>query len=187
MPTKKLFIFASKSFDPKPVATAAESFVRKPFFNLCVVLQSVWPVKSCQMSIKMPKNDFSRKMKDFDTFAINRPIWSHCPTIDHPKSSFFAFRFNDEVRIRFFVSKALARRFWNTHFTPKFEEVSSKQFVLLLVRPNAVLSLEMDFKRIICLIPWIWIQVGRLELYQQTRWGIDWYGVGTPPPYRVVK
>ena len=31
--------------------------------------QSVWPVKSCQMSIKLPNNDSIRKMKDFDTFT----------------------------------------------------------------------------------------------------------------------
>ena len=27
----------------------------------------VWPVKNRQMSIKMPKNDFTSKIKDFDT------------------------------------------------------------------------------------------------------------------------
>ena len=31
--------------------------------------QPVWPVKSRQMSIKLPKNDFIRKIKDFDTFT----------------------------------------------------------------------------------------------------------------------
>ena len=61
---------------------------------------SVWPVKSCQLCIKVALNDFTRKMKDFDNFtnfpkncgqincchrlwkdaqsAINRPIWSSC-------------------------------------------------------------------------------------------------------------
>ena len=29
----------------------------------------VWPVKSCQMSLNLPKNDFTRKLKDFDTFT----------------------------------------------------------------------------------------------------------------------
>ena len=63
---------------------------------------SVWPEKNRQMSTKVPKNDFTRKNKDFDTItkiawecrrfgqinccqrvwkliqsAINRPIWSH--------------------------------------------------------------------------------------------------------------
>ena len=28
-----------------------------------------WPVKSCQMSIKVTQNDFTRKMKDLDTFT----------------------------------------------------------------------------------------------------------------------
>ena len=32
--------------------------------------EPVWPVKSRQMSLKVaPKNDFTRKMKDFDTFT----------------------------------------------------------------------------------------------------------------------
>ena len=64
--------------------------------------ETVWPVKSRQTSIKLPKNESTRKMKDFDTYtkitlnggnlgnknccqrlskvaqsAINRPIWSH--------------------------------------------------------------------------------------------------------------
>ena len=30
---------------------------------------TVWPVKSRQMSIKVPKKDFSSKMKDFDTIT----------------------------------------------------------------------------------------------------------------------
>ena len=34
-----------------------------------VVTRAVWPVKSCQMSKKLPKNDFTRTMKDFDTFT----------------------------------------------------------------------------------------------------------------------
>ena len=59
----------------------------------------MWPVKSCQMSIKVAQKDFTRIMKDFGTFtkfywkfghnnschglwkvvhsAINCPIWSH--------------------------------------------------------------------------------------------------------------
>ena len=62
----------------------------------------VWPVKSCQTSIKVTQNDFTKKMKDFDNFtkitwecgqfgqincchrvwkiaqsAIDWPIWSH--------------------------------------------------------------------------------------------------------------
>ena len=64
----------------------------------------VWPVKNRQMSLKVVQNDFTRKIKDFDTFIkfayecrrfgqinccqriwkvvkslINRPIWSHWP------------------------------------------------------------------------------------------------------------
>ena len=31
--------------------------------------QSVWPEKSCQMSIKVAQNDFIREMIDFDTFT----------------------------------------------------------------------------------------------------------------------
>ena len=67
---------------------------------------TVWPVKSRQTSIKLPKNESTRKMKDFDTYtkitlnggnlgnknccqrlskvaqsAINRPIWSHCTRV----------------------------------------------------------------------------------------------------------
>ena len=30
---------------------------------------AVWKVKSCQISIKLPKNDFTTKMKDFDNFT----------------------------------------------------------------------------------------------------------------------
>ena len=30
---------------------------------------SVWPEKNHQMSLKVPKNDFTRKMIDFDTFT----------------------------------------------------------------------------------------------------------------------
>ena len=39
--------------------------------TLCVVgaLHPVWPDKNCQMSIKLPKNDFTRKMIDFETFT----------------------------------------------------------------------------------------------------------------------
>ena len=65
---------------------------------------TVWPVKIRQMSIKVAKNDLTRKIKDFHTFTkvalecgrfgqtncchrlwkvaqipINRPIWSHWP------------------------------------------------------------------------------------------------------------
>ena len=69
--------------------------------------------KSCpKMSVKLPKNDFTSKIKDFDTFTkvayecgrfgqnnwcqrlwkvaqcpINRPIWSHCP---HPRCRFWS-------------------------------------------------------------------------------------------------
>ena len=32
-------------------------------------LGPVWPEKNCQMSIKLPKNDFTIKMLDFDTFT----------------------------------------------------------------------------------------------------------------------
>ena len=32
-------------------------------------LQPVWPVKNRQMYNKVPKNDFIRKIKDFDTFT----------------------------------------------------------------------------------------------------------------------
>ena len=28
-----------------------------------------WPVKNCQMSIKVAQNDFTCKIKDFDTFT----------------------------------------------------------------------------------------------------------------------
>ena len=63
---------------------------------------TVWPVKSCQMSVKVAQKWFHKKMKDFDTFtqiayecrrfgqnnqcqrlwkvalsSINHPIWSH--------------------------------------------------------------------------------------------------------------
>ena len=33
------------------------------------MMNSMWPVKSCQMSIKVAKNDFTRKIKDFDTLT----------------------------------------------------------------------------------------------------------------------
>ena len=71
-------------------------------------LGTVWPVKNRQMSIKVAKNDFTTKAKDFDTFtkiawecrrfgqinccqrlwkvaqsAINYPIWSHWLGITH--------------------------------------------------------------------------------------------------------
>ena len=32
-------------------------------------LQAAWPEKNRQMSKKLPKNDYARKMKDFDTFT----------------------------------------------------------------------------------------------------------------------
>ena len=33
-----------------------------------LTLDAVWPEKNRQMSIKLPKNDFTKKMIDFDTF-----------------------------------------------------------------------------------------------------------------------
>ena len=36
---------------------------------LFFALRPVWPVKSCQMSIEVAQNDFTRKIKDFDTFT----------------------------------------------------------------------------------------------------------------------
>ena len=33
------------------------------------LLRPVWPERNCQMSIKGAQNDFTRKIKDFDTFA----------------------------------------------------------------------------------------------------------------------
>ena len=42
---------------------AAQSFVQED------VCQPVWPAKSRQMSTKLPKNDFTRKFKDFDTYT----------------------------------------------------------------------------------------------------------------------
>ena len=35
------------------------------------MLQAVWPDKNRQMSIKIAKNDFTRKINDFDTFTKN--------------------------------------------------------------------------------------------------------------------
>ena len=32
-------------------------------------LEPVWPVKNCQMSIKVAQNDFTGNMKDFNNFA----------------------------------------------------------------------------------------------------------------------
>ena len=37
-------------------------------FEMCAA-QAVWPVKNRQTSVKLPKNDFTSKIKDFDTFA----------------------------------------------------------------------------------------------------------------------
>ena len=39
------------------------------FLTLDDLSQSVWPVKSCQMSAKGAQNYFTRKMKDFDTYS----------------------------------------------------------------------------------------------------------------------
>ena len=72
-------------------------------FKIIFYLETVWPVKNSQMSIKLPKSDFTRKIKAFDTFTeiakecgrfgqnncchglwkvtqspINHPISSHC-------------------------------------------------------------------------------------------------------------
>ena len=33
------------------------------------VSQTVWPDKNRQMSVKVAQNDFTRKIKDFDTFT----------------------------------------------------------------------------------------------------------------------
>ena len=37
---------------------------------------AVWQVKSRQMSLKMPKNDFTRKSKDFETFTKLPKMWT---------------------------------------------------------------------------------------------------------------
>ena len=37
--------------------------------QMMLAIDTVWQVKCCQISIKLPKNYFTRKMKDFDTFT----------------------------------------------------------------------------------------------------------------------
>ena len=44
-------------------------FTKNANFNF-LKMQPAWPVKVAKCLLKLPKNDFTRKMKDFDTFKI---------------------------------------------------------------------------------------------------------------------
>ena len=58
--TGKMFILSKLGFNIETVCYPANQHHQQQ--------QAVWPVKSCQMSIKVAQNDLTRKMKDFDTF-----------------------------------------------------------------------------------------------------------------------